>query len=214
MPKRKREEKWLEFKEALLSFVGREGHSCVPQKHIEGTYRLGQSVRHIRSRGQYVKGHPERKVWLDDLGFDWKSTNTKSSTAASWQRFKSALTKFSEREKHCLVPTKHVEKWKEMNKDGTVIEIKYNLGEHVSAVRNSLQFVKENEERMKWLQDVGFIWIVDRHRVNKHKDTIEFFNMKAETKKRRLCDDDSEEKTEGEALGQISKYEDLNLKLE
>ena len=66
------------------------------------------------------------------------------------------ITQFCEREKHCLVNIKHVEKVT-LN-DGTTLN--YNLGQQVSEVRNTHQHVKGDTERKKWLTELGFVWIL------------------------------------------------------
>ncbi len=60
---------WEEGYSRLLQFRRREGHSCVPQHHIEGSFRLGQWVNLQRTRQK--KLHTERKRRLDSVGFVW-----------------------------------------------------------------------------------------------------------------------------------------------
>ena len=135
----------------------REGHANVPQKHCEGEYKLGQGVRHVRSRGQFVKNRPERRALLSDMGFLWSKKGKKvRKEDGRWALFKKAITQFCEREKHCLVTIKHVEKVT-LN-DGTTLN--YNLGQQVSEVRLSHRYVKGDTERKKWLTELGFVWIV------------------------------------------------------
>ena len=152
-----REARWQSFKCALEKFVKREGHANVPQKHCEGEYKLGQGVRHVRSRGQFVKNRPERRALLSDMGFLWSKKGKKvRKEDGRWALFKKAITQFCEREKHCLVNIKHVEKVT-LN-DGTTLN--YNLGQQVSEVRNTHQHVKGDTERKKWLTELGFVWIL------------------------------------------------------
>ena len=135
----------------------REGHANVPQKHCEGEYKLGQGVRHVRSRGQFVKNRPERRALLSDMGFEWsKNVSKVRKEDGRWRLFKKAITQFYEREKHCLVTIKHVEKVT-LN-DGTTLN--YNLGQQVSEVRLSHRYVKGDTERKKWLTELGFVWIL------------------------------------------------------
>jgi superfamily II DNA or RNA helicase len=54
---------------ALKQFKEREGHSRISQKHIEGTYRLGQWAANQRNRRDIMP--VERRQRLDALGFEW-----------------------------------------------------------------------------------------------------------------------------------------------
>eukprot|EP00415_Alexandrium_ostenfeldii_P001033 UN1033 len=60
---------WRSFYEALQAFQAREGHCCVPARHLEGTFRLGPAVMRVRHRGYFVKGRPDRHRVLEDMGF-------------------------------------------------------------------------------------------------------------------------------------------------
>jgi hypothetical protein len=175
-----RDAKWKDFKSALEKFVQREGHADVPQKHCEDGYRLGQGVRHVRSRGQFVKYRADRRAYLEDLGFKWSVSNSTSSRRRGnngeddrWLRFKMAIQQFKQREKHCLVPMKHVET---LVVEGETVQ--YKLGQQVSEVRNTHQHIKRHEERKKWLTDLGFVWVV--RYADKGNRAEEFFKMRAE----------------------------------
>jgi hypothetical protein len=62
---------WEEGFAALTMFKAREGHRNVPQRHVEGTFKLGQwaSVQR-RSRDSMP---PERRQRLDAIGFIWRA---------------------------------------------------------------------------------------------------------------------------------------------
>jgi hypothetical protein len=65
-----REMEWEEGFSALSSFKAREGHCKVPQKQVEGGFRLGGWVS--IQRGSKDTMSAERKQRLDALGFVWR----------------------------------------------------------------------------------------------------------------------------------------------
>lgn len=144
---------WETFKQHLSAFYARECHVNVPQKHKEGSeeYNLGRNMTHIRCNQQYIKNHPERRAWLDELGFTWKTPRANKTSQKPWQTFKSNLLAFYEREGHTNVPLKH--------KEGN-----YNLGRNVSNVRSSDQYIMNHPERRAWLGEVNFEWELRRKR--------------------------------------------------
>jgi hypothetical protein len=62
---------WEEGFAALMRFKGREGHCRVPQRHVEGTFKLGAWVSSERNKEHNLA--PERKRRLDEIGFVWRS---------------------------------------------------------------------------------------------------------------------------------------------
>ena len=119
---------------ALRQFKAREGHCDVPQRHVEGTFRLWQWIGRQRSNKDKISA--EHRQRLDAIGFVWRSLES------SWEEGFAALTAFKAREGHCLVCTGHVE--------GT-----FNLGTWVShqrANRNTM-----STERRQRLNEIGFI---------------------------------------------------------
>ena len=60
---------WDRFFNQLVAFMEAEGHTCVPQTYLSADgYPLGQRVNRVRSRGDFVRQHPERRALLDALG--------------------------------------------------------------------------------------------------------------------------------------------------
>jgi hypothetical protein len=62
---------WEEGFTALTTFKTREGHCFVPQRHVEGAFKLGKWVefqRRMRDRMLL-----ERKQRLDAIGFVWRA---------------------------------------------------------------------------------------------------------------------------------------------
>ena len=66
------ESAWEEGFAALKNFKAREGHCRVPERHIEGTYKLGQWVGVQRRTRDTMPA--ERKQRLDAIGFIWDTT--------------------------------------------------------------------------------------------------------------------------------------------
>jgi hypothetical protein len=77
------ERRWEEVHAALLAYQEVHGDLEVPQLFVVPSevpwpdeawgVPLGSRVSGIRSRGDYVKDHPERRAELDALGFRWNS---------------------------------------------------------------------------------------------------------------------------------------------
>ena len=61
---------WEEGFAALTTFKAREGHCLVPQRHIEGTFKLGQWVGVQRQSRDTMSA--ERRRRLDAIGFVWR----------------------------------------------------------------------------------------------------------------------------------------------
>ena len=62
---------WEQGIAALKTFKAREGHSCVPIKHIENGLKLGLWVSTQRRRKFTMD--PERERRLDEIGFVWRA---------------------------------------------------------------------------------------------------------------------------------------------
>ena len=63
---------WIKLLDALRRFYAREGHARVPAFHVEGTYRLGEVLRGVRTRNDFVADCPERRVVLEEMGVVWQ----------------------------------------------------------------------------------------------------------------------------------------------
>ena len=133
------DEKWEEGYYALINFNKREGHSKVPQSHIEDGFYLGNWVRHQRALKSGKKLSAERIDRLNELGFIWDPLQD------AWNAGLNSLIKFKELEGHCKVPKGHIQ-------DG------YTLGRWVNSLRSKkvdLDIKKKNQ-----LIEVGFVWDV------------------------------------------------------
>ena len=129
------ESAWEEGFAALTTFKAREGHCLVPQRHIEGTFKLGAWVNALRMRRDRMPA--ERRRQLDAVGFVWDSLES------AWEEGFAALTTFKAREGHCLVPKQHVE--------GT-----FKLGGWVSNQRTNREAMPT--ERRQLLDTIEFVW--------------------------------------------------------
>jgi superfamily II DNA or RNA helicase len=128
-------EAWEEGFRKLEVFKTREGHCRVPQKHLEGDYRLGKWVSEQRIKKDQIT--LSRRQRLEELEFIWNPSKD------DWDHAFSKLESFRTREGHLRVPKLHYE-------DG------YKLGTWVAIQR----FNKEKmlPERFAKLEKVGFIW--------------------------------------------------------
>jgi hypothetical protein len=92
---------WEEGFVALKRFKAKGGHCRVPQRHIEGTYKLGQWAGIQRKKKDNMA--PERRQRLEALGFEW------DSLASAWEEGFAALQRFKATEGHCRAAKGHLE---------------------------------------------------------------------------------------------------------
>jgi hypothetical protein len=126
---------------ALKQFADREGHTFVPQTHLEDGYRLGpwaNTQRNFRSNGRLLK---ERAARLEALpGWEWEPMD------ARWEEGFTRLQEFVEREGHARVPSTHKERG-------------YRLGQWVVVQRSFRQQARLSVERAARLDAVpGWVW--------------------------------------------------------
>ena len=129
------ERAWEEGFAALTTFKAREGHCLVPQRHVEGTFKLGTWVNVQRANRDTMSA--ERRQRLDAIGFVW------DQRGSGWEEGFAALTTFKAREGNCLVPKPHVE--------GA-----FKLGAWVSRQRTNRDTMPT--ERRQRLDAIGFVW--------------------------------------------------------
>lgn len=90
--------------------------------------------------------------------------------SGSWDLYIKALKQYKEREGDCLVPTRHIE---------TVGEIKLKLGNWCRTMRTANNPIGKGnltKERKDQLNQIGFIWNVDRHNfVSNCKNISEYY---------------------------------------
>eukprot|EP01044_Picomonas_judraskeda_P009861 COSAG03_NODE_1232_length_4510_cov_37.532986_2_plen_361_part_00 len=152
-----REHRWTEeIQPALQCFRGLHGHLRVPRPFVvpeEAVWpqqcwgmRLGETVNRIRTK----EGHPERREWLDCIGFVWDEPEHKWS-----HEVQPALQCFRGLHGHLRVPfafaVPEEEPWPRQCWGMA-------LGRTVSGIRSRQDFVLRRPERREWLDKQGFVW--------------------------------------------------------
>ncbi len=129
-----RDRAWEEGYSRLRKFRMREGHSSVPQHHIEGALKLGQWVNLQRTRQK--KLDTERKRRLDSVGFVWDPRQ------AYWENMFGRLKDYRIKHGHCNVSSSHADKllacW---------------------VVHQRSKKYRPSDERRDPLSRLGFVWI-------------------------------------------------------
>ena len=129
------ESRWEKGFAALAKFKARKGHCCVPWRHIEGKFKLGQWVTLQRKAKDKMLSKYRKR--LNAIGFVW------GGQEQAWEEGFAALIKFKVREGHCRVPRYYVE--------GA-----YKLGQWVSVQRLSRGVMPA--KRRTRLDAIGFVW--------------------------------------------------------
>ncbi len=129
------DESWKQYLGLFLKFIKREGHSNVPQRHLEGGLKLGLWVNNLRHGKSQIQ--PDRLKLLNSLNFPWDPYSTR------WESNFQALLKFRKREGHVLVPKGHIESGIKLS--SWVVSQR--------AQRNEMQ-----SERKARLDKIGFSW--------------------------------------------------------
>jgi hypothetical protein len=130
--------KWRDFQVAAQCYFEREGNLVVPFSHVEGTYRLGGVANGIKCNGNFVTNHPERMAWLQERGW------VNNMAEKLWCDFQRAAQSYYDREGHLRVPQTH---W----------ENGYRLGQNLSDVRHSGQYITDRPDREAWLRARGHV---------------------------------------------------------
>ncbi len=126
---------WDEAFVALVVYKNREGHTRMPQKHIENGIKLGQWIQVRRQRKDEM--NEDQISRLDSIGFIWEPHTD------AWEAGFSALVIFYNREGHTRVHCKH-------------LEGAFKLGMWVSVQRSNKS--KMPDDRLRRLDALGFIW--------------------------------------------------------
>jgi len=128
-------EQWEQGFSLLSGFKQREGHCLVTNNHFEDGFKLGKWIDRQRSTKSTLS--EERLSRLNELGFIWEPFTEQ------WEQGFSLLSKFKQREGHCLVPYNHLEN-------------EFRLGQWVSRHRSIKSTL--SEERLNRLTNLGFLW--------------------------------------------------------
>ena len=132
---------WEEGYEHLLDFVKREGHSRVPEEHVEDGFDLGTWVSNQRTLKSKLTD--DKIVTLEKLPeWIWKIWETER-----WEDGRERLLKYVEREGHARVPRDHAED-------------SFRLGTWVANRRRYRGRLSEEQDRFLcelpgWLWDAG-----------------------------------------------------------
>jgi len=135
--------------EALDSFVAREGHSRVPDKHVEDGLKLGSAVGEWRMKYRASKLAPEIVLRLQSYpGWTWNPRG--EDKARHLELLLSALNAFMAREGHSRVPRGHIE-------DG------FKLGSAINSVRAQYRSDTLPPEAVTILESLpGWTWGTSR----------------------------------------------------
>ena len=111
--------------------------------------KLGNRVSKIRSREDYVKGHPERRAELDAMGFVWDEFERR------WEEVRDALLAYQEVHGDLKVTRAFV-----VPSEAPWAEEAWGmkLGFRVNHIRNNDYYVKHYPERRAELDALGFRW--------------------------------------------------------
>ena len=154
------DKKWHQQYEKLLQFQREHEHCHVPIKYKEDAY-LGAWVHRQRQwhNDTEKKMLPHREELLNEIGFVWtvdhadKCADHVSDDDKKWHQQYEKLVEFQRQHEHCLVPVRY--------KDDL------SLHTWVNTQRTALHNTKKRmlPHREKLLNEIGFVWKVDRARV-------------------------------------------------
>ncbi len=127
----------------LQQFISREGHSRVPNRHLEEQFALGQWVSNRRSLHNRGQLNTDEKIRLEDIpGWDWSPRKRAIETGIQ------LLQQFISREGHSRVPNRHLEE-------------QFALGQWVSRRRSSYARGKMLPTEQHQLENIpGWTWTV------------------------------------------------------
>jgi hypothetical protein len=130
---------WEANFDLLKTYLLREGHCNVPQRHIEDRVNLGTWLnvnRQAQKKGKMTADHERR---LEDLGIAWDLLE------AQWEAFFTLLETYVKRKGHCHVPKLHKE-------DGA------NLGAWLKRQREKTKKGELRADRESRLGKLGVVW--------------------------------------------------------
>ena len=138
------DKQWKAFWESINKFKEQHGHCKVSRACTLpcGETTLANAVTSVRANEAYIKGHPKRRQMLLNIGFVFNMHDE------SWECFYKALKEFHSQHGHSEVPFS----------DTTPLNHKTTLGSAVSTVRLLKVYVENRPDRIKMLDDLGFVW--------------------------------------------------------
>ena len=118
-------------------------------------FRLGSRVTAIRNTGLHIRDDEDRVRVLDEIGFDWRRTETDESKVEPFDTILEALECYRSVLGDLSVPhsfiVPSVAPWPEKLQG-------LPLGQRVNAIRAKDLYVKDNADRILALNALGFIW--------------------------------------------------------
>ena len=132
---------WCRGMQEFAAFKAMYGTALVPQQYEAADFKLGIWVSSRRTEKSRDKLSKEKIKQLDDMGFMWNAEEQK------WQQGIQKLEEYRSEKGDLLVRQSHV------TSDG------FKLGSWVSSRRKRRD--KLSKEKIKQLDDMGFVWDVD-----------------------------------------------------
>jgi hypothetical protein len=146
------DKKWTKHYEKLVEFKQTNGHCAVPQRHAENL-SLGAWVGNQRRKHAANKLGLDQKELLDEIGFVWKVRV--ANTDKIWPQQYEKLVEFQRKNGHCLVPQGY--------------EKDVSLGTWVNTQRQMHAKNTIGLDRMGLLDEIGFVWIIDKSNKTWHQ---------------------------------------------
>jgi hypothetical protein len=134
------ENNWHLQYEKLAEFKRKNGHCIVPARYHQEDVALGSWVNTQRQHHRNNKLRIDRKKLLDEIGFVWNVEDHQ------WHLLYEKLVEFKRKNGHCLVPRRE----------------DMSLGKWVSNQQQSHRKNKLRLDRKGLLDELGFVWVVDR----------------------------------------------------
>jgi uncharacterized protein YbgA (DUF1722 family) len=155
--------KWHLHYEKLVEFKQKNGNCLVPKRYQEDV-SLGNWVAKQRKFHLNNKLRLDREGLLEEIGFVWRVDRSASDEFEStWKKQYEKLVEFKRNNGHCLVPKKYPED--------------KSLGEWVSYQRQMHTNDKLRVDREGLLDEIGFVWKVDKCPPPLHTDDPKWKNQ-------------------------------------
>lgn len=147
-------DKYRIFYNELSKYKDEKGHCNVPQDYITlDGYKLGSILNKVR-QGQYIKYNPSRKDELTKLSVCWKPQ--KEASDNTWDYIQEQLLDYYNENSDSNVPSNT------------------ELGKYIGHIRQRKGFVKDNPERLEFLESINFSWNV---RIDQEEESwLEFWH--------------------------------------
>ena len=137
--------------DVLRKYKEDHGDCNVPSKWVENYLQLGQWVNTQRTNYRKDKLRDDRIKHLENIGFKWHADRSflNEANEKRWIEKLETLKTYKDKHGDCNVPSN----WKKNN---------INLGQWVMAQRYKYRNKELSENRVKQLEDIGFVWAIHR----------------------------------------------------